>query len=125
MIDVLPSPDNVVAIHMRGTVTGDDYQRAAEALEAKLDRYEKLGVFVDMTGFDDLTPDAAEKDLHDNFRAQGERGRFAREAVITNKQWIRSLVTLMQPMFPEMEVRTFAPAEREEALAWVSDVRPH
>lgn len=50
MIEVLSAPDHVVALRMSGTLTADDYDQAVSEVEAKLGRYENIGLFVDMTG---------------------------------------------------------------------------
>ena len=63
MINILPAPDHVVALRIGGIVTGADYDRVVAETEAKLRRHEYLGVYVEMLDFDDLTPEAAAKDL--------------------------------------------------------------
>ncbi len=48
---------------------------------------------------------------------------FPREAVVTDKQWIRAaMVQVVHPLVPQVEARCFAPGERVAALAWVSDI---
>jgi hypothetical protein len=81
-------------------------------------------VFVDMTGFEDMTAEAAAKDIRYSLGKIGEWKRFPRKAVVTGKQWMRTLIKLMDPVLPQVEARTFAPSERDEALAWASGVRP-
>jgi hypothetical protein len=120
MIELLPAPDHVVALRLEGTLTGADFDRLVEEIEAKLARHERLGIFADMVGFKDLTAEAAAKDLRYNLGKLGEWRRFPREAVVTDKQWIRTLAKLVDPLVPHVEVRTFAPAERDEALAWAA-----
>ncbi|MBR0646099.1 SpoIIAA family protein [Plastoroseomonas hellenica] len=125
MIEILPAPDHVFAARMAGTLTGEDFDRMASEIEAKLKRHDRIGVFVDATGFDDMTGEAAAKDLSYSFGKLRDWHRFPREAVVTDKQWMRSLITLVDPLIPQVEVRSFTPAERGQALAWASDVQPH
>jgi hypothetical protein len=124
MIEILAAPDHVVALRMAGTITGEDVDHAVGEIEGKLARHERIGVFVDMTGFDDMTAEAAAKDLRYGFGKFSEWSRFPREAVVTDKQWIKTLVKVVDPLVPQVEVRTFAPAERDQALAWASEVMP-
>lgn len=118
MIEVLSSDDHVLALRLSGTLTGDDFDRAAAEVDARLARHDKVGVFVDLTGFHDLTPDAVAKDLRFGFSKIGQWKRFPREAVLTDKQWIKALVKLLDPVIPSIEVQTFDPSQREAALAW-------
>jgi SpoIIAA-like len=123
MLELLPAPDHVVALHMSGTLTAEDFDRAVVEIESKLDRHERIGVFVDMTGFEDMTAEAAAKDLRYSFGKIGEWHRFPREAVVTDKQWIRTLIQAVDPLVPQVEARSFAPSERDAAVAWASDIR--
>lgn len=124
MIEILPAPDHVFAMRMAGTVTGEDLDHAVGEIEAKLGRHERIGVFVDATGFEDMTAEAAAKDLRYGFGKFREWARFPREAVVTDKQWLRTLIQALDPFVPQVEVRPFGPAEREQALAWAADVKP-
>lgn len=61
MIDILPAPDNVAAYRLSGRITADEYDRLVDDLEARLETHEKLGVYVDLMEFDDMTVDAASR----------------------------------------------------------------
>lgn len=105
MIEVLPAPDHVRALRMSGTLTADDYDRGVSEIEAKPHRQTRIGVFVDMTGFEDMTAEAAAKDVRYGLGKIGEWKRFP-EAVVTDKQWMRTLIKLMDPVLPQVEART-------------------
>lgn len=122
MIDLLPAPDQVLAVKMSGTLTADDYDLVLAEMEAKLLRHERIGIFVDMTDFRDVTAGAAAKDLRFALGKIGEWRRFPREAIVTDKQWVKTLAKVVDPLVPQVEIRTFAPAERDQALAWASAV---
>jgi len=122
MIEVLSAPDHVVALHASGSLTAGDYEAAIAEIEAKLGRHDKVGLFVDMTGFEDITGEGVMKNLQYSFGKIGEWRRFPREAIVTEKQWVKTLVEVVDPLLPQVEVRTFAPAEREQALAWAADI---
>jgi hypothetical protein len=124
MIEILPAPDHVLALRMAGTLTGEDLDRVIAEIEAKLKRHERIGLFADATGFEDMTAEAAAKDLRYSFGKLREWGRFPREAVVTDKQWLRSLIGIVDPLIPQVEARSFASTERAQALAWASEVKP-
>ena len=122
MIEILPSPDHVLALKLSGTISGQDYDRLVTELDAKLDGHDRVGVLVDLTGFDDMTLEAGAKDARYSLRHLWELRRFPRQAVITDKEWIRALARIASPLLPHVEIRTFNPGEQALAMSWVSDI---
>jgi hypothetical protein len=120
MIEILPAPDHVFAVKIAGTLTSEDYDRMISEIEAKLARHPRISVYADMSEFKDLTAGAAAKDIRYVLGKIGEWGRFKREAVITDKQWLRVLIKTLDPLVPQVEVRAFALSERDAALDWVA-----
>ena len=47
-------------------------------------------------------------------------GKFDRVAVVADQSWIRIGAQFESAMLPFISYRTFEPAQREEALAWVT-----
>ena len=122
MFEILPSPDQVFALKISGTLTADEYDRIVVAIEERLSRHERLGVLVDLLEFDAMTGAALLKDLRYAVSKVAELRRFPREAVIAEKQWIRALVAAASPIIPHVELRAFAAGEHEAAMAWASAV---
>jgi hypothetical protein len=122
MIEILTSPDHVVALKLSGTISGQDYDQAVNAVDAKLDVHDRIGVLVDLTGFSDMTLEAGAKDARYSLRHLWKLGRFPREALITDKEWVRALARIVGPIIPQVEVRTFDPGQEALAMSWVSDV---
>jgi len=122
MIEIYPTPDHVAAFRISGRLTGKDYETVTSEVRARLGRHEKLGVLVDLSEFEDITPEAAWKDIRFSFSLIGELKRFPREAVISDKQWVRVFATIAGPLVPYVTIRVFGSEEREAALAWVAEV---
>lgn len=122
MLEVLTAPDHVAAYKLSGTLTEEDYDRIVADIEAKLDRHERLGLLIDLTGFHDLTLRAGLKDIRYSLGKMWQLRRFPREAVITDKAWIATLAQIASPLVPFIEIRTFKPGESDVALAWASDI---
>lgn len=120
MIEVLPSPDNVAALSVSGTLTGDDYDRIIAEVEGKLARHERIGVLLDLMQFEDFTAEAAWKDFRYDLSKLFELKRFPREAIVSNKQWMRIAAGIANPILPHVEIRVFD--DRKEAMPWVSGV---
>ena len=124
MIELLPSPPQVAAFHFTGTLTGDDYDRCIGVVEEKLQQHPRIGLFCDMTGFTGLTPQAMAKDLRYALSKFGEYRRFARGAIITDKQWLARVSEFAGHFFPHTEIRAFEPNEHDAALEWAAEVEP-
>jgi hypothetical protein len=122
MIEILPSPEHVAAIKVMGTLTGEDYDRVIASIDAKLAAHERLGVLVDLTDFHDITAEAALKDLRYDLRMLFQLKRFPREAVVTDRRWLRVAAKIAGPLIPFVQIRTFGSDEVVAAMNWVADL---
>jgi len=120
MLETLPSPDQVAAFAVSGTLTGDDYDRIIAEVEARLARHERIGVLLDLTRFEDFTAEAAWKDIRYDLSKLFELKRFPREAIVSGKQWMRIAAGIADPILPHVEIRVFDPGDHGEAMRWVS-----
>jgi hypothetical protein len=121
MIEILPAPDHVIAMRITGTLTAEDYDAAIKETEAKLQQNRRVGVYVDMAGFEDMTAEAAAKHLPNSRSMLGEAQRFPRKAVVTDKQWLRVLIEALDPLLPDSESRAVA---REGAGVGIGGSKP-
>ncbi|HEX6645501.1 MAG TPA: STAS/SEC14 domain-containing protein [Gemmatimonadales bacterium] len=121
MMEILPTPDHVAAFRIAGRLDGRDYEAIASDVRAKLARHERIGVLVDLTDFEDITPEAAWKDIRFSLSLIGDLKRFPREAVVSDRQWVRTLAKIADPLLPHVTIRVFGSAERDAALAWVAE----
>ena len=124
MLEILPSPDHVVAFRVAGTLTAEDYDRVIVEVGARLAHHDRIGVLVDLVEFDDVTAEAVWKDARFSLSLIGMLRRFPREAVVSDKRWVHVLARIADPLVPHVAVRAFPAAERDAALAWVADVPP-
>jgi hypothetical protein len=123
MIEIVPAPDHVFAVKLAGTLTSEDVDEATREIEAKLQKHQRVSVFADLTDFHDVTAEALIKDFKYSFSKFGEWKRFPREAIVTDKNWIATAARLLDPLIPHIEIKTFPPEQRDQALAWASDIR--
>jgi len=124
MLEILDAPDHVGAYRLSGTLTEEDYEKVIADLEARLGRYERIGIVADLSGFHDVTVRAGLMDLRYSFSKLFDLKRFPREALITDKQWLASMAQMMNPIVPFVEIRAFKSGEQQEALAWAADIDP-
>jgi hypothetical protein len=122
MIQILPAPEHVVAVRAVGTLTGHDYERLFQELNSRLKQHEHIGVYADATDLEGVTAEAVVTDLRYALARLGELKRFSREAIVTDKPWLRVLSRAADAMLPQSEIRAFPRAERESALAWTAAV---
>lgn len=123
MLEVLPSPDHVVAFRTSGHVDANDIERAIEAVEAALARQDRISIFaeIEIAG---MSPSAFARDVGYGLGKLRELHRFPRAAVVTNQEWVRWIAQIEGAIFPQIEVKIFTPAQRDEALAWASQPLP-
>ena len=124
MIEGIPAPPQVAAFRFRGQLSGEDYDRCIAEIEARLHEYRRIGIFTDLGGMTGISAEAMAKDLRYAVQKLGEYSRFARAAVVTDKQWLGRISELAGHLLPATEVRAFEPAEAGQALAWVAEVEP-
>ncbi|HSX65059.1 MAG TPA: STAS/SEC14 domain-containing protein [Pseudoxanthomonas sp.] len=122
MIDLITAPPYVAAFRFSGKLTGEDYDRCIAEIEARLDEYPRIAIFGDMTGMTGLSAEALGKDLRYALEKLGEYSRFARAAVVTDNNWLGKVSEFSGRVLPKTEVRAFAPAEADAALAWAAEL---
>ncbi len=122
MIEFLDAPDHVLACKVAGTLTGDEYDALTVEIDRRLGAYSCIGVVIDLTAFTDVTAEAAWKDVRYDLGLLNKLNRFPREALITDKQWMRVLARIASALIPFIEIRTFDPGQTDEALAWAADI---
>jgi hypothetical protein len=122
MFEILAAPDHVAAYRLSGTLEVEDYDSLIADVELRLKRHEKIGVLVDLTGFEDITFGATVKDLRYGLSKIFELKRFPREAIISNKGWITTLAAIASPLVPYVEIRAFKPEEFEAAMIWATEI---
>ena len=121
MIEILEAPDHVVAVRLSGRLSGNDMDELTGAVEAKLARHPRIGIVADLTPMAGLTLEALAKDIRYNISRLGDWKRFPREAVITDSAWVRAATEALDPIVLHVEVRPFAPADLDAAVAWAAD----
>lgn len=122
MIEIVPAPDHVAAFRIAGTLEAQDYDEMIPRIEDRLKGHEKIGIFVDLEGLEDITGDAMQRDIKYGIDKLGELHRFGRAAVATDKQWIKAATQLADSLFPQIDARVFDLDEKDEAIEWVSRV---
>ena len=123
MIETLTAPDHVLALRVTGRIDEADIATAIDLLEAKLAQHERIAFFaeIEVAG---MTPGAFARDVRYGLAKLRELRRFPRAAVVTSQEWVRWATRIEGAVLPQIEMRVFPPAEREEAFAWAAQPLP-
>jgi hypothetical protein len=119
VLEVLPAPEHVVSMRVSGRVETEDVERGIAAVEEALARQDRIALYAEVA-MSGMTPGAFIRDLGYGLRHLRELHRFARMAVVTEQEWVRRIVRAESHILPQIEIRTFTPDERDDALAWTA-----
>jgi hypothetical protein len=119
MIEMLPSPDDVIALRISSKIAGDDLEAIMDRLDAVMAAHDKVHVFVETRGIDGIELAGLPSYAKRAMPLFGKLGRFGRVAVVADQAWVRVGTRLESALLPFISYQTFLPEEREEALAWV------
>lgn len=115
LIDI-KSP-RAVGFRICGKIDKPDLDRVIEAVEDKLSRTEKMGVYVEVESFGGISFDAL---LDDIKFALPKLNRFDKKAVVSDEAWMANTAKYVNKIFSGIEIRHFTPEEKEEAKKWVA-----
>jgi hypothetical protein len=115
-----PVPDHVFVFHARGTLQKGDIEQFDRQIQDKLARHDRIGVVADVEEMDGMTVGAVMKDIAADLKYLGDWLRFPRVAVVASDGFIKSAAETVGKLLPQIEVRTFKPAELEQAVDFAS-----
>jgi len=121
MIEILESPKYLVAMKISGTITAEDIDTTYKAADSALKDNERISFFAEITEKIGFTPEGLIKDLTEGIKQFGKLSRYYRAAVVTDKGWLGALARVEGLVFSSIDVRVFAPAERDKAFSWASE----
>lgn len=108
--------DRVVGFRIEGKVTNEDFEKVAALVQTRLAAHDKLRIYAEVPEFEGIAIDALFKDLK---FALGHWSRFDKEAVVTDKSWLRTATEFAGKLIPHMEVRAFSTREVDAARRWI------
>jgi len=109
--------DNVIAVRIDGKIETEDMKRLVTLVEERLQHHDKLRVYAEVIDLGGITWDALVADLKmgwHNWRV------FERKAVVSDKSWIGKITPFFDKLFPSIELKHFAPDEKQQALDWIT-----
>jgi len=119
MLELIDSPDDVLAMKISGRITGDDLDPIMDRLDSAFDRHDKVHIFVETREISSLELAALPHYWSRAFPLLGKLNRFGRVAVVADQAWIRVGTRIESAVLPFITYRTYKPDGRDEALRWV------
>jgi hypothetical protein len=118
MHEFITSPDDVLALKISGTITGEDLDSIMDRTEEIMAKHDKIHVYVETHGIEGMQLSALPHHMSRAFPLFGKLDRFGRVAVVSDQAWMRVGTRLESAMLPNISYRVCEPEERDEALAW-------
>lgn len=110
-------PDNVVGVHISGTLTREDYASVfVPAVERVLESQKKVSV---LTVFEDDVDLSAGAVLEDTYFGTRHLFGWGRMAMVSDSDVMHKATSLMFPLLP-FKARLFPSEELDAAITWVS-----
>ena len=121
MIETMVAPAHVVAFRAAGKVKAEDYDNTMIPLiEDKLAIHDNISVLADLTEMENMSLGAIGRDLQYGLSKIGQMHHFKRVALITERQWIKGITTIVDKVFPNTEARVFSKYDRDDAMLWAA-----
>jgi len=118
MHEFITSPDDVLALKISGTITGEDLDSIMDRTEEIMAKHDKIHVYVETHGIEGMQLSPLPHHMSRAFPLFGKLDRFGRVAVVSDQAWMRVGTRLESAMLPNISYRVCEPEERDEALAW-------
>lgn len=122
MIELIDSPDDVIAVHASGKIDGAGLETIMDRLDQLLKSHDKVHVFVETQAIDGIEISGLPSYTARAMPLFGKLDRFGRVAIVADQAWVRAATRLESALLPNISYRTYMPEERKEAFAWITGV---
>lgn len=123
MLEILDSASDVIALRISHKITGAELDTTMDRLERVMRAHEIVHVFLETQHIDGIELSGLAAYVTRAMPLFSKLHRFGRVAVVADQSWIRAGTRLESAMLPGISYRTFEPADREAAYAWVNGTR--
>ena len=118
MLEIIASPDDVIALKISGSIKGQELDKIMDRLDTVMASHDKVHVFVETHGIAGLELASLPHYFSRAMPLFGKLNRFGRVAVVSDQAWIRVGTRMESAMLPFISYRTYEPDERDRALTW-------
>jgi hypothetical protein len=118
MHEFIDSPDDVLAVKLSGTITGEDLDAIMDRTDAILAKHRNIHVYAETHHIAGLQLTAFPHHMTRAVHLFGKLGRFGRVAVVADQRWMRASSRLESALLPGITYFVVGPERREETLGW-------
>ena len=119
MIELIPTDmDDVVAWRIDGKVSEDDMEAALDAARDCIERCGHVNVYQEIAGFGGIEWDAIEEKME--FLREFGIKHFRRIAVVTDKQWMQTVIGWEDKIFRSIDMRAFSTEDKERTMNFLA-----
>lgn len=119
VIETIPTADGrIIGFSIDGKIDDEDIRRITDEVIQRLESYDRLRLYAEVKHWTGITPKALFEDI--KFALKHFRD-FEREAIVSDKAWLKTMATAGDRLFPSIEVKHFGWENRAEALTWVEE----
>ncbi len=104
-----------------GEISAADIENGSNLIDERLLASERVSIFAEVDAGAAYTFEGLFKDIVDGLGRINDRKRIYRAALVTDKGWMAAIARVEGIVFSSIDVRVFAPAERDRAFAWASE----
>jgi hypothetical protein len=122
MFEQLSAPDHVIAFRLSGKLAAEDIQKYKALFDEKFPKHKHVGVYIDLTGFSDMSADAIIEDAKVEFALFSHLNQIVRCAMISDKEWPQAIAKFVGPLFPDLGLKAFTPDQSDEAMKWGAEL---
>lgn len=124
-IDLGLSKERVIAYKWEGAFDLAGFEQAKIQFLPELKMRDRLNIFIEIVSLEKVEVQAVLKDLQlavENYKEFSDK--IDRIAIVTDVSWLQSMVNASAMLYTNIQIKTFAVLEKENAVRWI-DERSH
>ena len=114
-VKIKKSKEHILGYSVKGLVTHEDYEKLTPEVEKVVEKYGKVSLYMDISGFEDATLEALVDDANTYIKFNEKLEKVA----IVGNNTIEEFVTKAAAIFMKAETKYFDTAEMDEAWEWL------
>ena len=117
MLEIIPFEEgNIIGFHLSGKMEDDEFDGIVVRMEGMLKEHKKLRIYAEVEEFKGMSVNTFMKDIHYGLKHWRD---IEKEAVVSDKGWLKAWVGFAGSLVPGVEVKHFSFEEIEKAKEWV------
>lgn len=112
------SKDDVLAFEINGVISAEEMPRVMKEFETFLNAHEKIRLLNRMTHFGGIDPSVLLQSGLVSMKLAAIQ-KVERYAIVGAPVWMGKIIETLNPVFPNLDMRTFTAAQENEAWVWL------